>query len=199
MVSRDPTKPESYAGTTLRRVVWSKELDAVRRLFQDYRDWISDHRDTGSSAAPRVKNGLGLIDRLIEELPGEYGPPRGDVILAFAEGEVVACGALRELEPKVGEIKRVYVRSDHRGPGFGPRLTQALLDRADELGYERIRVDTLPTMSAAIEFYQKMGFVPIPGYWPHPVPSALYFEYTLMKSSPRHGPPKASRSKPARS
>jgi ribosomal protein S18 acetylase RimI-like enzyme len=106
---------------------------------------------------------------------------------------VVACGALRDLGSKVGEIKRVYVRADHRGPGFGPRLTRALLGRARELGYERVRVDTLPSMFAAIQFYQKMGFKPIPAYWPHPVPGALFFEYKVQKPTPRR--PVVSRSR----
>jgi carbonic anhydrase len=47
------------------------------------------------------------------------------------------------------------------------------------LGYERVRVDTLPSMAAAIEFYQEMGFTPIPAYWPHPVTGAYFFELRL--------------------
>lgn len=187
---------EHYRGTKLRRVNWPKELDTVRRLFQEYRDWLADHGGPSAAGASGVKSGLGQMDRLIAELPGAYGPPRGEVILAFAKGEVVACGALRGLESKVGEIKRVYVRADHRGPGFGPRLTRALLNRARDLGYEQVRVDTLPTMFAAIQFYQEMGFKPIPAYWPHPVPGALFFEYKMRKPTPRR--PVASRSKQSR-
>jgi len=174
--------PESYAGTTLRRIDWPGDLELVRQLFRDYREWLADHRDTAISADSTVKKGLALIDSQITGLPGVYGAPRGDVILAVAQGSVVACGALRELEPDVAEIKRVYVRADHRGPGFGPRLTRALIDRARELGYARVRVDTLPSMTAAIQFYQEMGFRPIPAYWPHPVPGALFFEYAPEKT-----------------
>jgi ribosomal protein S18 acetylase RimI-like enzyme len=184
-----------HPGTTLRRVNWSREIETVRHLFQDYRQWLADHRDTAPSAGPRARTGLGQIDRQIAELPGAYGPPRGDVILAFSDEEVVACGALRGLEPKVAEIKRIYVRADHRGPGFGPRLTRALLDRAKELGYERVRVDTLPTMTAAIQFYQEMGFDPIPAYWPHPVPGALFFEYRMDKPRSRRRRPRVTSSK----
>jgi len=187
---RERSNRESYPGTTLRRVNWSKDIDTVRRLFQDYRQWLADHRDTAASAASSVKIGLGQIDKQIAELPGAYGPARGDMILAFSGEAVVACGALRELEPKVGEIKRIYVRADHRGPGFGPRLTRALLGRARALGYERVRVDTLPTMAAAIQFYPEMGFEPIPAYWPHPARGALFFEHRAgkPKSNPRrHG------------
>jgi putative acetyltransferase len=173
--------PASYRGTKLRRVNWSKDLGVVRRLFQDYREWLADHREPSTSTDRSARSGLRGIDKQIAELPGAYGPPRGEVILAFAKGELVACGALRELEPKVGEIKRIYVRADHRGPGFGPRLTRALLRRARELGYDRVLVDTLPTMAAAIQFYPGMGFERIPAYWPHPVPGALFFEYRLRK------------------
>lgn len=170
---------ESYSDTVLRRANWSADLGVVHALFQDYREWLAAHQESPGPSDGAVPIGLAGLDREIAELPGVYGPPRGEVILAFKEDELVACGALRELKPKVGEIKRVYVRADHRGKGFGPRLTQALLDRARELGYDRVRVDTLPTMTAAIQFYQEMGFLPIPAYWPHPAPGALFFEYAL--------------------
>lgn len=188
---------EHYRGTKLRRVNWSKDIDTVRRLFHDYREWLADHRDTAASADSNVRKGLGQIDRQIAELPGAYGRPSGEIILALVQEEVVACGALRELQPKVGEIKRIYVRADHRGPGFGPRLTRALLNRARDLGYERVRVDTLPTMAAAIQFYQEMGFEPIRRYWPHPVPGALFFEYVVRK--PKAAPRRHGGSKPKRS
>lgn len=181
MEFQEGSSPESYRGTKLRRVDWPADLGAVRQLFQDYRQWLADHRASGASAAPGARAGLAEIDRQIEALPGPYGPPRGEIILARARGAIVACGALRELGRHVGEIKRIYVRADHRGPGFGPRLTRALLRRARALGYERVRVDTLPTMAAAIQFYQEMGFRPIPAYWPHPVPGALFFEYAIRK------------------
>jgi ribosomal protein S18 acetylase RimI-like enzyme len=194
MKARDRRNPASYRGTKLRGANWPKDLDTVRRLFRDYRQWLADHGET--SAVSSGKIGLGQIDRQIAELPGAYGPPRGDIILALAGESVAACGALRESEPKVAEIKRIYVRPDHRGPGFGPILTRALLRRARELGYERVRVDTLPTMAAAIQFYQELGFTPIPAYWPHPVPGALFFEYNVRSprpAPPRRGPSKAKR------
>jgi len=189
MTKSEHTHPTDYSDTVLRRVIWSKELDTVRELFRAYRDWLADHAGGTAGADSVASMGLAQVDRVISELPGEYGPPRGDVILAFKDSEIVACGALREWEPSVGEIKRIHVRADHRGPGFGPILTGALLKRALELGFERVRVDTLPTMAAAIEFYQEMGFKPIPAYWPHPVPGALFFEWNAAESAasaPKH-------------
>lgn len=173
---------------------WSVDLGTVRHLFQEYRRWLADHRDLADLGA---LTGLEQVDKQIEELPGPYAPPRGETVLAYAHDELVACGALRELFPKVGEIKRIFVRADHRGPGFGTRLTRSLLRRAHELGYERVRVDTLPTMSAAIQFYQELGFVPIPAYWPHPAVGALFFEYSFGKSVPTPGRLRAPGSKPS--
>ena len=181
MTESEHDHPSDYSDTLLRRVDWSEDLATVRRLFREYRGWLADHAPGANGGRADLPIGLDQFDRVIARLPGAYGPPRGDVILAFKHSELTACGALREWEPNVGEIKRIYVRPDHRGPGFGPILTGALLARARELGYERVRVDTLPTMAAAIQFYQEMGFRPIPAYWPHPVPGALFFEWEAPK------------------
>ncbi|MGP8072950.1 MAG: GNAT family N-acetyltransferase [Thermoplasmata archaeon] len=181
---RKGSRQDNYPDTIIRSVDWSLDFDIVRRLFREYRQWIADHRDPTTSG-----NSVGLdsIDQQITELPGAYGPPRGEVLLAFMKGVPVACEALRELEPKVGEIKRLYIRADHRGVEFGLRLISGILSRARELGYERIRVDAHSTMTAAIQFYKELGFRPIPAYWPHPTPGALFFEVNLArsKSAPR--------------
>lgn len=157
-------------------MIWSEEIDTVRRLFREYREWLADHQDSTPGSEPRVRTGLAMVDELIAELPGSYGPPRGEVLLWFEGKDPVACGALRELEPKVGEIRRIYVRPDYRGKAFGHPFVRELIERARGLGFKRLRVDVLPTMAAAIEFYQELGFRPIPAFWPHPVAGALYFE-----------------------
>ena len=188
------TDPETHPRTSFRKVNWPNDLETVRRLFQEYRQWLADHRAVEVSAEPSANAGLALVDELIAGLPGAYGPPRGEVLLWFEGKSLVACGALRELDPGVGEIKRISVRADHRGKGFGPRFVRALIERAHELKYHRLRVDTLATMSAAIEFYQELGFRPIPAFWPHPAAGALCFELELGgrvdSTSHRAGKPK---------
>jgi putative acetyltransferase len=182
MVPSGRTGSASHPRTTLRRVNWSDDLETVRGRFEDYRKWLAEHVETPLGNDVPVPAGLRRIDEEIATLPGDFGPPRGDVVLAFEGEELVACGALRGFGPKVGEIRRVYVRADHRGKGFGPRLTYALIDRARALGYEQVRVDALATMTGAIQFYQEMGFTPIPAYWPHPVATARFFEYDLVRA-----------------
>jgi GNAT superfamily N-acetyltransferase len=160
-------------------VNWSEDLETIRPLFREYRKWIADHADPAPSSQARVRSGLAEIDRLIDELPGRYGPPHGDVILWFRDDSLVACGAIRSLEPTVGEIKRIFVRPDYRGPAFGVPFVRTLMDRARELGCRKLRTYALPTMTAAIEFYQELGFQPIASYWSHPASGALFFECDL--------------------
>ena len=164
---------------SVRRVDWPKDLVTVRRLFQEYRSWLAGHQDSAAQSQPRTRSGLALVDQLIASLPGAYGPPRGEILLWFEDESVVACGALRELELRVGEIRRIYVRQDYRGEEFGYPFVRTLIARARELGYRKLKVDTLPTMSAAIEYYQELGFRRIPAFWPHPVADALFFERDL--------------------
>lgn len=168
--------PEEPPPTSVRGVRWPGDLDVVRPLFREYREWLSEHRDLAPDAGARVAAGLALVDSLIADLPRSYSPPRGEILLWSDGSGLVACGALRELEPGVGEIKRVFIRSDFRGPTFGRPFVRALLGRAGEVGYRRLRADTLPTMRAAIDFYTELGFRRIDPYWPHPVAEAIFFE-----------------------
>lgn len=177
-MTETPQPPSFEGGPTAvaRRVRWPEDLDVTRRLFVEYRQWLADHRDPAPEAQDRVKAGLGLVDRLISELPREYGPAHGDILLWFERTSVVACGALRELEPGIAEIRRIYVRGDYRGKEFGRPFVIALIDLARTLHFKRIRADALSTMYAAIEFYEELGFHRVPAYWPYPAAGALFFE-----------------------
>ncbi|HEY6238516.1 MAG TPA: GNAT family N-acetyltransferase [Thermoplasmata archaeon] len=179
MTQQHPSRHRGNLEADRRLVSWEADLETARSLFHDYRNWLAEHRDPDPGAQARGDQGLATIDELIAQLPGAYGPPSGDVLLWTRGESVVACGAIRQLDAKVGEIKRISVRPDFRGKEFGAIFVAAMIDRARELGYEQLKVDTLPSMTSAIEFYQEAGFKPAPPYWPNPAAGAVYFERTL--------------------
>ncbi len=112
-------------------------------------------------------------------LPGKYAPPRGSLLLA-REGEWIAgCGALRELEEDVCEMKRLFVRPAFRGRGVGKLLAQELVEEARRMGYATMRLDTLASMRAALTLYDALGFRRIPAYYANPLPEVVYLELKL--------------------
>lgn len=119
-------------------------------------------------------------------LPGAYAPPRGRLLVAHVGSEPAGCVAMRPLEAGIVEMKRLYVREAHRGAGLGRRLAESIVAAARETGYERMRLDTLATMTGAIALYRTLGFVEIAAYRPNPLPGPRFFE--LVLSSPGGSP-----------
>jgi GNAT superfamily N-acetyltransferase len=146
------------------------DLEAVRALFAEYAEW------TG------VDLSFQDFGRELASLPGDYVPPRGALLLARLDGAKVGCVAMRPLAAGVCEMKRLYLRDAARGHGAGRALVAAIVETARAAGYQRMRLDTLPMMTAAIALYRACGFREIEPYRFNPVPGTLYFELGLSPS-----------------
>jgi putative acetyltransferase len=144
------------------------ELDAVRSLFMEY------------AKSLKVDLCFQNFEAELRELPGEYATPRGALLLASVGGQFAGCCALRPLDTvdyaNACEMKRLYVRPDHRGSGLGRVLAEATLDAARQQGYDSILLDTLDDMESARALYQELGFVEVPPYYYNPVPGAHYLK-----------------------
>jgi len=91
--------------------------------------------------------------------------------------------------PRVCELRRLYVRPAYRGTGLGRHLSLAAIAAARAMAYDRIRLNTLPSMTRARGLYAALGFREIPPYRAVLVPGVLHFELDLAE--PPATPPSA--------
>lgn len=115
----------------------------------------------------------------LAQLPWEYRPPDGRLLLALVDAESAGCAALRPLAGGSCELKRLYVRPAFRRLGVGRTLTEAVLEAARAIGYRRVLLDTLPSMGRAQDLYRSLGFRERAPYRPNPVPGASFMELAL--------------------
>jgi ribosomal protein S18 acetylase RimI-like enzyme len=157
---------------TMTRIIQAQTEDhyrRARRLFQQYADALGvDLEFQGFS-------------RELATLPGAYAPPKGCILLAESAEEIVGCVALRPLENLICEMKRLYVVPGYRNRKIGRALAEAVIEQACTSGYERMRLDTLESMTAAQTLYHSLGFRPIKPYRFNPLHNPSYFELNLLQ------------------
>lgn len=120
------------------------------------------------------------FDQELAELPGDYAPPAGRLLLAEFNAQLAGCVALHKLDSAICEMKRLYLRPQFRGQGLGRLLAEKIIAEARLIGYERMRLDTVePVMKDAVAMYRRFGFKDIAPYCPNPNPGVLYLELQL--------------------
>jgi GNAT superfamily N-acetyltransferase len=139
------------------------DLDEIRAMLREYAAWLE------------VDLCFQNFEQELAGLPGDYAPPRGRLLIAEGAG----CVALRAIDSEVCEMKRLYLRPEHRGLGLGRRLVQAIIDEARSVGYRRMRLDTMPKMDSAQRLYASLGFREIAAYRYNPEPGARFLELAL--------------------
>jgi len=153
-------------------------LQATREVFLEY-----------AQSLP-IDLGFQNFDAELSALPGDYAAPEGALLLALVDGEVAGCGAFRPLPDSdhvnACEMKRLFVRRPFRRFGLGRQIAQALMDRASEIGYSSMLLDTLDDMEAARELYASLGFEEVPPYYYNPIPGAHYLKADLAWRPSRH-------------
>jgi GNAT superfamily N-acetyltransferase len=144
------------------------QVEQARELFREYEAWIEADLCFQS------------FEQELAGLPGKYAPPDGRLLLAFHDGQLAGCVALRKIGEGTCEMKRLFVRPDFHGKRLGRQLIDSVLREARVIGYERMRLDTLPPqMNKAIALYRALGFKEIAPYYNNPVPGALFMELQL--------------------
>jgi putative acetyltransferase len=147
------------------------DLALVRDLWREY--WKSiDLPDEFQGFGEELKG-----------LPGMYGADGGALLLAESTPEAVPAGtiALRRLDDRAGEVKRLYLRPQFRGRGLGRYLLENVIERARAIGYQALYADTLPSMTEALALYERQGFEKVDAYASNPTPGAVYMRLDLRK------------------
>jgi ribosomal protein S18 acetylase RimI-like enzyme len=143
------------------------DLPVVRQLFREYSESLD------------IDLCFQNFEAELASLPGKYAPPEGRLLLAWDANEVMGCVALRPIDTDSCEMKRLYIKPQARGQHLGRRLAELICFEAREAGYRRICLDTLPTMTAAVQLYESLGFKQIEPYVFNPVDGVIFLGLEL--------------------
>jgi putative acetyltransferase len=147
------------------------ELDQARELFKEY------------EASLGISLCFQSFDQELANLPGDYAPPRGRLLLAREFDQLVGCVAMRPVDPTKCEMKRLFLRPAYRSRGLGRVLVEAIIEEARKIGYTHMRLDTIADrMGRAVELYKSMGFVEIEPYYQSPVDTTKFMELDLRST-----------------
>jgi len=119
------------------------------------------------------------VEHELADFPASYLPPGGALLLATNAERLAGSIAMRALDNQVCEMKRLYLRPEFRGLGIGRKLAVAIIDTAKSMGYQRMRLDTLPGMDDAQRLYRALGFEDIAPYYENPIAGTRYLELDL--------------------
>ena len=152
-------------------------VEEARALFREYKASLADDREFQDYLV------IQGFDAELAELPGKYAPPNGRLLVARTAVDGVdrfaGCVALLPLDADRCEMKRMYVRPEHRGASIGRVMAGAVVEHARAIGYRRMLLDTLPHMKEAIALYRSLGFKDTARYRYNPVEESLFFELIL--------------------
>jgi ribosomal protein S18 acetylase RimI-like enzyme len=149
------------------------DVDQARELFREY------------EAALGISLCFQNFEQELANLPGDYAPPQGRLLLAREFDQLLGCIALRAVGPTTCEMKRLFVRPEYRDRRLGRVLVEAIIEEARKIGYTHMRLDTIRgKMDRAIALYRSIGFIEIPPYYNTPVDTTTFMELDLL--TPKH-------------
>ena len=143
------------------------DIPEVRAMLREYVAWIE------------LDLAFQEIETEIANLPGEYQPPGGVLLVAEDGHRLIGMVALRQFEGAIGEMKRLFVRADARGHGLATDLVNHVIDEARHRNYAEIRLDTLPMMTSAQSLYESFGFEDIEPYYQTPIAGTRFMALRL--------------------
>lgn len=94
-------------------------------------------------------------------------PAGGAYVVAYDDGQPLACGAIHPFDAVAAEVRRMYVHRDHRRMGLAGAVLSHLVGEARRLGYSRLVLETGNRQQPAMRFYERHGFERTPPFGRH--------------------------------
>jgi GNAT superfamily N-acetyltransferase len=160
-------------------IIANKEQPArpIRELFWEYLQWanakVEENFGVSFDIATMLKEDMNTLDKFM--------PPKGRLLLGYVEDQPRGIACLKALTDSISEIKRMYVLPEARNNGLGRALLNQLLEKARQIGYERIRLDSARFMTEAHKLYRSAGFHEIEAYEGSEIPKEFQNHWIFME------------------
>lgn len=142
-------------------------IDEIKELFAEYTDML----------------GIDLTfqdyEKEIDTLPAKYALPKGRLYIALYDNAPVGCIALRPVDEKYCEMKRLFVKPPFRGLKIGKLLIDTVIAEAKRMQYEYMVLDTLTSLDRALFLYKSLGFCEFEPYYHNPIQGVVYLRLDL--------------------
>jgi GNAT superfamily N-acetyltransferase len=158
-------RAETKTDIEVTKKLFSEYLEYLKKEFYEYADmpWFIEYYQA--------------FEKEIDNLPGEYKPPKGCVLLAVHDSQPVGCVALDEQSDGICEMKRLYIKPDYQRTGIGAALCKALIEQSKKMDYSNLRLAT--ALEPAKRLYESLGFIEIQPFDHVPVSGVIYLELKL--------------------
>ena len=145
----------------------SVDFEVAKSLTLSYFQWLEMDLDFQNT------------EKEFEVFTEMYGYPKG-CFLYLKVNEIIAAGVgIRKLTNETCEMKRLFVFPEFQKRGYGRRLCEDIISRAKNLGYTKMRLDTVSRLKSANALYESIGFYDIPAYYNNPNSTVRYMELTF--------------------
>jgi GNAT superfamily N-acetyltransferase len=147
----------------------------IKTLYWEYLQWANTQIESNYGFCLDINS---MLQENMNDLY-KFAPPGGCLLLVDVVDQTAGCACMHQIDTHTGEIKRMYVRPAFRRQGLGRALLAAILERAEEIGYTRLLLDSTRFMKAAHALYRSFGFREVKPYPESEIPEE-YWQYWIF-------------------
>ncbi len=156
-----------------------ENLEQVRILWREYADFLKICFAERSGLPLFKEYFKNYEEEIASQLPDNYNPPKGCLLLAKYQDKTAGCVGLRDFGDGACEMKRLFVRPEYRGLGIAKALAKAVIEQGRNIGYKSMCLNTNRRMAEAARLYKSLGFEEIAPYEHFDIEGMLYLGLAL--------------------